>query len=708
MDEKNAEIAYESFNNIYRTEKGVTDIVWEIIRKDGETRILEISANLIIEENGQKVGFRGIARDMTESVMARQALKASEQRAILQYRASRNAERRYRVLLDFLPDPVIVFNLDSTASYLNPAFMKVFGWTLAEMKGRHIPFVPDFLKEETREGIQHLFREKVVLGVETKRLTKDGRILDILLNIGILYGEDNEPAGQVGIFRDVTSEKRVAKSNQTLFRIASALHRFRGLDDRLEFIAKEVQEVVKVAGASVILIDEKKKEFFFRAAVYDDIETGKSLKKVRFPVDEGVAGHVYRTGQPLIVSDTSQSPYFFHQVDEQSGHRTRNMLDVPIRTQDRTIGVLCAVDKKEGEFDQTDIDVLNTIASTVALPIENARINGELKRSYDEVRSLNRAKERVIHHLSHELKTPVSVLDASLNLLDKKLFGLEDKGWSRILVRMRRNVDRILGMQYEIEDILRERDYRTYRMLSTLLEVCADEMEVLFECEMQNSEFGTRDIVQRIRSRIAELFGPCDSVSQDIRPDRFVEEKIQALRPCFDHRQCCLEFRVSDAGSRIPCVRIPEEVLDKVVTGLIRNAVENTPDGGRIEVTVQNGEKGPELEVRDLGVGITADNQRLIFESNFTTREIIQYSSRNPFDFNAGGKGFDLLRMKIFSERYHFKIEMTSGRCCFIPEDKDICPGKIEDCNHCRTIEDCLHSGGTTMTVRFFCNGGGS
>ncbi len=59
----------------------------------------------------------------------------------------------------------------------------------------------------------------------------------------------------------------------------------------------------------------------------------------------------------------------------------------------------------------------------VALPIENARINDELQRSYEEVKSYNRAKDRVIHHLSHELKTPVSVLAASLNLLNKKISG---------------------------------------------------------------------------------------------------------------------------------------------------------------------------------------------------------------------------------------------------------------------------------------------
>ena len=146
MDEKNAQAAYESFNKLYRSRKGVTEIIWEISRKDGQLCILEISANLIIDKNGEKTGFRGIARDVTEKHMAQKRAIESEQLPQKQYEASRRAENRYRAFLKFLPDPVFVFNLDSTVVYLNPAFEKVFGWTLKELKGKHIPFVPDFLK----------------------------------------------------------------------------------------------------------------------------------------------------------------------------------------------------------------------------------------------------------------------------------------------------------------------------------------------------------------------------------------------------------------------------------------------------------------------------------------------------------------------------------------------------------------------------------
>ena len=111
--------------------------------------------------------------------------------------------------------------------------------------------------------------------------------------------------------------------------------------------------------------------------------------------------------------------------------------------------------------------------------------------------------------------------------------------------------------------------------------------------------------------------------------------------------------------------------------------------------------EGAELVVRDYGVGITEDAQRRIFEGFFTTQDTMAYSSKRPFDFNAGGKGADLLRMKIFSERYNFTMGMVSTRCRFLPKDTDVCPGRISQCSQCSTIENCHDSGGTTFTIYF-------
>ncbi|MFO7667448.1 MAG: PAS domain S-box protein [Desulfobacterales bacterium] len=606
--------------------------------------------------------------------------------------AHRSVERRYRALLEFLPDPVFVVDVRGRISYLNPAFMKIFGWNLEELEGKHIPFVPDHLKEDTRQGIKRLSIEKVIHGFETKRLTKNGKVLDVVLDGAIYFDEDKNLAGQVIILRDVTREKRITRMNEALYRVAKALPRYQSLNERLEFIIKEVQDIIGLRGASVILHDEKKNEFFFREAVYEDGETDKRIKEIRFPADKGVAGHVYRTGKPLIVHDYPNSPYFFGRVDEESGYQTKNMIDVPIRTPDRIIGVLCAVNKKEGEFDEDDLELLSAIASTVASPIENARINEELKRSYEEVKSLNKAKDRVIHHLSHELKTPVSVLSASLSLLTKKLSGMNSKDWKTIMDRAQRNLKRILEMQYEVEDILQKKDYTTYYLISALLDACSDEIEVLASLDA-----GKEDIIRRIRNRIEDLFGPRESVSEKISLDVFTKSTIQALRSSFAHRRCNVEVKTETT----PSIWIPRDVLKKIIEGLLRNAVGNTPDGGKIEVSVKKGETGPELEVKDFGVGITEENRRLIFESYITTRETIQYSTREPYDFNAGGKGFDLLRMKIFSERYNFKIDMKSSRCTFIPGDGDLCPGDIKNCGHCRTVNDCFNSGGTTVVVKF-------
>jgi len=88
---------------------------------------------------------------------------------------------------------------------------------------------------------------------------------------------------------------------------------------------------------------------------------------------------------------------------------------------------------------------------------------------------------------------------------------------------------------------------------------------------------------------------------------------------------------------------------------------------------VKRGE-GSLLQVRDYGIGIPEEAQKRVFEGFVSTRDTMAYSTKKPFDFMAGGKGADLLRMKIFSERYHFTLEMSSNRCDFLSKDGSSCP----------------------------------
>jgi light-regulated signal transduction histidine kinase (bacteriophytochrome) len=176
-----------------------------------------------------------------------------------------------------------------------------------------------------------------------------------------------------------------------------------------------------------------------------------------------------------------------------------------------------------------------------------------------------------------------------------------------------------------------------------------------------------------------------------------VKERLEALGPSFFHRQVEILSQIGPA----PSIFIPPDVLQKVIDGLVKNAIENTPDEGRVEIAVQPKGEGALLLVHDYGVGIPEEAQKRIFEGFFHTQDTMAYSSKRPFDFNAGGKGADLLRMKIFSERYHFQIDMASARCEFLRKETDVCPGRISTCPLCSKTESCHQSGGTVFSLYF-------
>jgi signal transduction histidine kinase len=143
------------------------------------------------------------------------------------------------------------------------------------------------------------------------------------------------------------------------------------------------------------------------------------------------------------------------------------------------------------------------------------------------------------------------------------------------------------------------------------------------------------------------------------------------------------------------------QVLAKVCEGLLRNAIENTPDQGLVEVTATRRQAVVEIAFQDYGTGITPQNQSLIFGGFFHTQDTNAYSSKKPYAFNAGGSGSDLLRIKAFSERYGFAITFESTRCRFRPADEDVCPGAIDACRFVASQDECRAAGGSRFTLKF-------
>lgn len=604
----------------------------------------------------------------------------------------KESAKRYRILLDFAPYPVATFTLKGNISYLNPSFTQVFGWTLDDMRNGKAIFVPPELMPETSERLKLLFENKTVTRYVTKRLTKDGRLLDVIARGAVFSESEMGIPGELVIFRDITREKRIAQSNDAMLRISMSLPEYPDLEELLDYITGEIKRLLDTQGALVILLDEERKEFFFPGAADNDKATQKKVKGIRLPIDSMASSEVVKTGKPLIVNDAYKDSARYAKRDHEFGYSFDNYVLVPIKSYDRIIGVLAAFNKSEGLFENPDMKLLEMIAGTVGLSIENAKFSDELKQSHKELQSLDRAKSKAINHLSHELKTPISIFSGTLNILEKKLETLPDSSWKRSMGRAQRNIERVKHLQDEVRDIILEKESEHLQLLSFFVDQCTDLLEDTIEAET-----GETKILDRVRTRINDIFKIKNTGREEILLDEFVRRCLEKMSPEFAHRG----LEIEQALESTPSIFIAAEPLQKVIDGLIKNAVGNTPDQGKIKVIVSNQESGPSFAVKDYGVGIHTDNQTRIFKGFFTTQETATYSSKKPFEFNAGGRGADLLRMKIFSEQYNFLIHVSSKRCKFILDKNDSCPGNIRECPFCESKTDCYQSGGSVFTVDF-------
>ena len=133
-------------------------------------------------------------------------------------------------------------NSHSITYYLNPGFTETFGWTLGELVGKKIMITPPEKREETREKIRKLVREGMLELQEIRRMTKDGRIIDVAIRSAYPRGQGDEPENIVTILRDVTQDKKNARINDAMHRISMALPRYTALGDLMDYISLEIDD----------------------------------------------------------------------------------------------------------------------------------------------------------------------------------------------------------------------------------------------------------------------------------------------------------------------------------------------------------------------------------------------------------------------------------------------------------------------------------
>ncbi len=189
---------------------------------------------------------------------------------------------------------------------------------------------------------------------------------------------------------------------RSLWEISQSLYQYLNIDDLISNIIKRITGAMRVEAVSVILLDEGTDELVFCSSS-DMSDHADKLCQVRFASDQGIAGSVLKSGRAEIILDVLTDPRHYKQVDSHTQFTTQSMIAVPLKTQTKTIGVLEALNKKNGVFDQEDLDFLVTLAPIVAMALDNARMYTELDSAYKRLQQIDKGKTAQIKQTKNEL-----------------------------------------------------------------------------------------------------------------------------------------------------------------------------------------------------------------------------------------------------------------------------------------------------------------
>ncbi len=214
--------------------------------------------------------------------------------------------------------------------------------------------------------------------------------------------------------------RTMAEQLARLIEVSVTLNSTLNLDELLQFIIQTASEIIDCESAAILLYDEKRQQLVFAAATGSD---PKRLAETPVPLENSLAGTIFRENKSISLSDVEKDAAHFATVSKRFDLAVHTMLGVPMRIKDRPTGVLEALNKRGGNFDESDADILSVIASQAAVAVHNARLVKALQDAYNELQAADKLKTNFLALASHELRTPLGLIIGYATFLQQESPG---------------------------------------------------------------------------------------------------------------------------------------------------------------------------------------------------------------------------------------------------------------------------------------------
>src|SRR5258706_1091675 len=347
-----------------------------------------------------------------------------------------------------------------------------------------------------------------------------------------------------------------AKQLARLMEVSLTLNSTLNIDDLLLYIIKTATELLDCEVASILLYDEKRNRLFFAASTGTD---PKKLAQIPVPIDGSLAGTIFREDKSIILNDVTKDPRYFSGVAQQTNFQTKSLLGVPMRIREKGVGVLEALNKREGQFSESDERLLSVVASQAAIALYNAQLIQSLQKAYDDLTETDRLKSNFLALASHELRTPLGIIIGYASFLQEE----DDSDVSE-------NAERVLSAASQMRSLI-------------------ESMTSLHLLAAKGLTFKPR--VVPVQQVLSAAYEEMRQIAQEMHHAITFDMPTQSL-----------------------LVTADPEKLTPAFVNIINNAIRFTPTGGKITIGAMQRSGNIQAYVQDNGIGIAADQLTKIFQ----------------------------------------------------------------------------------------------